>query len=267
MSKTISTITSCYKMKKYLLPFLNNLPRQEAFDRLQVVIDHNEPDEEEVSWIEQFNKKYPGKIKHSIKEKVVPYGFSVNECIRNADGDYMTIWNIDDSRTFDSISSQAQILDTDDRTDIVNGSFIITNQFDLKWGKLVDHSHHPRSEYLRSMILGPFFMFRKNLTEKCGLFDEQLKSGADFDFAIRAAHNADKIGYSRSILGYYLDEGKGLSTRGDGLQETERTVIELRYGILDKVDQRFVEAASKYDIKNIEILGKKKPASSYVRNR
>ena len=68
MSNLVSTITSCYKMKDYLLPFLNNLPKQVAFDRLQVVLDHNEPDEEEVSWIEQFNKKYPGKIKHMIKE-------------------------------------------------------------------------------------------------------------------------------------------------------------------------------------------------------
>ena len=265
MSNLVSTITSCYKMKDYLLPFLNNLPKQVAFDRLQVVLDHNEPDEEEVSWIEQFNKKYPGKIKHMIKDKVVPYGMSVNECIRNADGDYLTIWNIDDTRTFDSIASQAQMLDSDQEVDIVNGSFIITNKFDLRWGKLVDHSHHPRPEYLRSMILGPFFMFRKSLVDKCGYFDEQLKSGADFDFAIRSAHHANKIGYSSAILGYYLDEGKGLSTRGDGLQETERTVIELRYNILDKVDHRFVERASKYDITNISVLGKKIPALSYMR--
>jgi hypothetical protein len=114
------------------------------------------------------------------------------------------------------------------------------------------------------MILGPFFMFRKSLIEKCGYFDEQLRSGADFDFAVRATHHANKIGYSKSILGYYLDEGKGLSTRGDGLQEVERTVIELRYGILDKVDHKFVERANQYDIKNIKIAGKDIPALSFM---
>jgi len=261
----ISTITSCYKMKDYLLSFLNNLPKQTFFDRLQVVLDHNEPDDEEVSWIEQFNKKYPGKIKHTIKDKVVPYGMSVNECIRNSDGDYLTIWNIDDARTFDSIQSQARVLDNDQSVDIVNGKFIITNKFNLQWGKLIDHSLYPRSEYLRSMILGPFFMFRKSLIEKCGYFDEQLKSGADFDFAIRASSNSDKIEHANAILGYYLDEGKGLSTRGDGLQETERTVAELRYGILDKVDGRFIERARKYDVENIIVLGEKIPAISYMR--
>jgi len=31
------------------------------------------------------------------------------------------------------------------------------------------------------MILGPFFMFRKSIIEKSGVFDEQLIQGADYD--------------------------------------------------------------------------------------
>ncbi len=37
------------------------------------------------------------------------------------------------------------------------------------------------------MILGPFFMVRRTLLDKTGWFDEQLKSGADFDLAMRMA--------------------------------------------------------------------------------
>lgn len=260
----ISTITPCFKMKRFIPSFLENIPKQKAFDRLQVVLDHNEPDDEEISWIESFNKKYPGKIKHIIKEKVVPIGISMNDCIAKSDGDYLAIWNIDDERTNDSIEQQIHAMDRNQNCDIVHGSFISTDKFGTNFGKLIESNGFDRSEYLRSMLLGPFFAFRKNLLSKCGLFDEQLKSGADFDFAIRAASHAREISYTRFPLGYYLNERNGLSTRGDGLQETERTVIELRYRIFDKIDQRFIERANSYDVQNLHIGEKKISAISYM---
>lgn len=260
----ISTITPCYRMKRFLPDFLSNLPKQQVFNRIQVVLDHNEPDAEEISWVEAFNKKYPGKIKHIIKERVAPIGSSMNDCIDAADGDYLAIWNIDDERTPDSLKQQIDAMDRNENCDIVHGSFIITNKFGTNFGKLVEASGFDRSEYLRSMILGPFFAFRKSLVSKCGLFDEQLRSGADFDFAIRAAKQAREISYAKFPLGYYLDEGNGLSTRGDGLQETERTVIEMRYGILDKIDPRFIERTKSYDIQNVVIRGEKIDANSFM---
>ena len=260
----ISTITPCYKMKRFLPSFLSNLPKQNSFDRIQIVLDHNEPDEEEIFWVQEFNQKFPGKIKHIIKEKVEPIGKSMNDCIENSDGEYLTIWNIDDERTQDSIEQQVRILDSNRECDIVHGSFIITPKFGSYFGQLVESNNYERAEYLRSMLLGPFFAFRKNLIHKSGYFDEQLRSGADFDFAIRAAKHSREICYTKFPLGYYLNEMKGLSTRGDGLQETERTVIELRYGIYDKVDQRFVEKAKQYDVSNIHYKNNKLPAISYM---
>lgn len=260
----ISTITPCYKMKRFLPDFLSNLPKQKAFDRIQVVLDHNEPDQEEISWVEDFNKSFPGKIKHIIKEKVVPIGKSMNDCIDAADGDYLTIWNIDDERTDNSLKQQIDIMDRNQLVDIVHGSFIMTGKFGIHYGKLIESCGFNRTEYLRSMILGPFFAFRKNIILKCGYFDEQLKSGADFDFAIRAAKHAREISYTKFPLGYYLNEGNGLSTRGDGLQETERTVIEMRYGIFDKIDHRFIERSKKYDIKNLHFKGEVIPAISFM---
>ena len=263
-SPLISTITPCFKMKRFLPAFLSSLPKQKAFDRIQVVLDHNEPDEEEISWVSEFNVKFPGKIKHIIKEKVVSIGKSMNDCIENSDGEYLTIWNIDDERTSNSISQQINIMDKNQKCDIVHGSFISTGKFGSHQGLLTESYGYERVEYLRSMLLGPFFSFRKSLVLKCGIFDEQLRSGADFDFAIRAAKNSDEISYTKFLLGYYLNEGNGLSTSGNGLQETERTVVELRYGIFDKVDQRFFEKAKKYDIKNIHVGNSRFTANSFM---
>ena len=101
------------------------------------------------------------------------------------------------------------------------------------------------------MILGPFFMFRRSVLDRCGMFDEQFKSGGDFDFAMRLARCGNGLCLS-DMLGYYLNEGTGLSTNiNDDVQAIERTVIELRYG-LDVLEPQFIKQARKYDIEHLQ---------------
>jgi hypothetical protein len=77
-----------------------------------------------------------------------------------------------------------------------------------------------------------------------------LRSGADFDFAIRLAFHG-KGAMTKENLGYYLNEGLGASTRPNSLQPVERTVIELRYGIYDKIDYNYLPEAVRYNISYI----------------
>jgi len=235
----VSSITPCFRMKKYLKLFLEELPNQTMFDQLEIVLDHNEPDEEEIAWVKNFQHKYPGRIKHIIVPKVDPIGISMNRCIKEASGKYVTIWNVDDLRTPNSIELQVAELEKNPEVGIVYGNFRVVRSFGSKNGSLVECSHYPPSELTRSMIIGPFYMFRKSLVEKAGYFDEQLKSGADFDLAVRLAFHA-KASMPRELLGYYLNEGLGASTRPNSKQPLDRTTIELRYGIYDKIDYDIV---------------------------
>lgn len=247
MSKPlVSTITPCYKMGKYLKLFLEELPKQSYFENLEIVLDHNEPTEEEIKLVKDFQQKYPGKIKHIIVNPVDPIGISMNRCIREASGELLTIWNVDDLRSTDSIENQVKMFENPE-IGIAYGSFEIVNFFGSKKGEMVECCNIPKSELTRSMIIGPFFMFRKSLCEKAGYFDEQLKSGADFDFAIRLALNSSAACTDKP-LGYYLDEGLGASTRPNSLQPIERTLIELRYAIYDKLDYMFLPQATKYNV-------------------
>ena len=90
-------------------------------------------------------------------------------------------------------------------------------------------------------------MFKRSILEKIGYFDEQLLSGADFDFAMRLGRH----GHGRHIdhnLGYYLNDRSGLSTKVNSLQEIERTVVELRYG-LNPINKSLIEKAKQeYEI-------------------
>ena len=211
-SPLISTITPCFRMKPYLKLFLEELPKQTIFDQIEIVLDHNEPDDEELVWIKDFQAKYPGRLKHLITNPVKPIGTSMNYCIREASAPLLTIWNVDDLRTPNSMELMVQAFN--EGADIVYGNFEVVRSFGSKSGSLTDFSQYQtkQEEFTRSMLLGPFMAFRKSLCEKAGYFDEQLKSGADFDFAVRLAYNG-KVKFSDGNTGFYLDEGKGASTR------------------------------------------------------
>ena len=115
----VSTITPCYNMSKYMKGFLDNLSTQTHKD-LEIVLDHNDPSDEEVKLVEEYNDEYDN-ILHIKVEGVDPIGTSMNRCIEYATGEYLCIWNVDDLRTPDSIEVMAKALDENPDVDFVYG--------------------------------------------------------------------------------------------------------------------------------------------------
>ena len=254
----VSTITPCYNMSKYMKGFLDNLSTQTHKD-LEIVLDHNEPSDEEINLIEEYNKEYDN-IFHIQVEGLDPIGISMNRCIEFATGDYLCIWNVDDLRTPDSIEIMAKALDENPDVDFVYGNYVIVPNFGGKEGQYVDETGR-EDELTSSMILGPYFMFRKSILEKSGVFDEQLVQGADYDLALRLAFNGKGL-HLPINLGYYLNEGLGQSTKPDSKQPIERTVIELRYNIR-VLEPHLVPETREYDVMNIIVDDEKIPVSNF----
>ena len=254
----VSTITPCYNMSKYMKGFLDNLSTQTHKD-LEIVLDHNDPSDEEVKLVEEYNEQYDN-ILHIKVEGVDPIGTSMNRCIEYATGDYLCIWNVDDLRTPDSIEVMAKALDENPDVDFVYGNYIIVPRFGSTEGQYVDETGR-ENELKTGMILGPYFMFRKSLLKKSGVFDEQLVQGADYDLALRLAFNAKGL-HLPINLGYYLNEGLGQSTKPDSKQPIERTVIELRYNIR-VLEPHLVPYTRSYDVGNIIVDEEKIPVSNF----
>ena len=255
----VSTITPCYNMSKYMKGFLDNLSTQTHKD-LEIVLDHNDPSDEEVKLVEEYNEEYDN-ILHIKVEGVDPIGTSMNRCIEYATGDYLCIWNVDDLRTPDSIEVMAKALDENPDVDFVYGNYVIVPRFGGTEGQYVDETGR-EDELTTGMILGPYFMFRKSVIEKSGVFDEQLVQGADYDLALRLALNGKGL-HLPINLGYYLNEGLGQSTKPNSKQPIERTVIELRYNIR-VLEPHLVPYTREYDIMNI-IVDEEKIAVSNLK--
>ena len=254
----VSTITPCYNMSKYMKGFLDNLSTQTHKD-LEIVLDHNDPSDEEVKLVEEYNEQYDN-ILHIKVEGVDPIGTSMNRCIEYATGDYLCIWNVDDLRTPDSIEVMAKALDENPEVDFVYGNYIIVPRFGGTEGQYVDETGR-EDELTTGMILGPYFMFRKSILERSGVFDEQLVQGADYDLALRLALNGKGL-HLPVNLGYYLNEGLGQSTKPNSKQPIERTVIELRYKIR-VLEPHLVPYTREYDVDNIIVDEDKIPVSKF----
>lgn len=261
----VSVITPCFKTERYLEVFLNHLPQQTIFERTQFVLDMNAPSDLELEILRNFRKSYPERLKVLCSKKVVNISTSMNRCVVNSDADTLAIWNVDDLRTEHSLENQYHTIRNHKSPAFTIDSFEVVNTFGQKSGRIVKHANLNKDELLSGMYLGPFFMFSKELIEVVGYFDEQLYSGADFDFAIRLARAVDPV-YPTGVAGYYLDEGMGASTRANSLQPLERTVIELRYGIFHKIDENFIYPASRYVIPYIVNSGQFVSLSSLFRD-
>jgi GT2 family glycosyltransferase len=156
----------------------------------------------------------------------------------------------------------AKTLDDNPDVDFCYGNYLVVSSFGSQYGYLVDETGK-ENLLTKGMVLGPFFMFRKSAIKKCGLFDEQLVSGADFDLALRLAFNG-KGKHIPHILGFYLNEGMGASTRPNSKQPLERTVIELRYG-LNVLEPSYIDDAKKYDIGHIHNNGTAISVGKYLK--
>jgi GT2 family glycosyltransferase len=83
-----------------------------------------------------------------------------------------------------------------------------------------------------NVIHGGSLMYRREVFEKIGLFDEALTTGEEYEFNLRAMYNGLKLGYVDSNLYYYRrhKEQKSLGVKANQ-KERKRIIdgIKLRY--------------------------------------
>lgn len=265
MTIKVSTLTACWgSYGCYLKAFLESYANQSFFNNMEVVLAHFQPKKYELELIKNFQKRYPGRLRHIIGNKVKGLYNSWNLCAKNAKGKYLVVWNVDDLRTENSIEMQFNLIKSED-TGFVYGNYTDVIKFGDQDGNFVDFSKFKKNELLRSMILGPFYMFKKDLWRKIGFFDEQFKIAGDFDFAIRLAL-VSKGKMVVKNLGYYLNSQKGLSTKPNRLQNIEKDQICFRYGIFDKIEKKNLQHLLSFEVKNLLYNGRFRSINKFLKN-
>lgn len=229
--------------------------KQKGIENIEFSIIHNAPSEAEKNII----KKYQSKLNIIYQEvSLEPLYVSWNRAILQSNGQYLACWNVDDLRTYNSIEKMLLTLDQNPDIGFTYGDIIIVNKFQNREGRYINTPEFTKSKGSLDAIGGPFFMWRKSLIDEIGYFDEQFQSGGDYDYTVRLSIQSQGK-KTEGLIGYFLHEGEGLSTRSDGIQLLERTVVELRYGIWYKMDIASIAKALFYNIKHITEHGKSRP--------
>lgn len=261
----VTVLTSLFNCKAFIEDYLKYALQMEGLEETEFLLLHNQPTEEETAIIKKYLPQFPVATHVIIPEREGLYA-TWNRGARMATADLITVWNVDDIRSPESLRLQMNALLENPEAGMSYGDFYGTNEY----GEHKSHFYtYPEwsadnKEFERSHLVGCFQMWRKSIHEKIGYYDENFRLVSDMDFQIRTALNYPLV-KCKGTLGYYLENQPfKLSSQSD-LQATERTAVELRYGVYYKMDLAYVnKAKKKYTIRHVINFGEKLPIEKLV---
>ena len=228
--KKISVLTSLYNCEDFLQGYFHALAKIEGTEQIEVLLLHNAPQEKELAIIGEHLPSFDF-VRHIIIPERETLYRTWNRGIQLSEGEYITVWNVDDVRFPGSIIQQAEALDNNPQAAISYGDIWISRQYGVPGGiksKNLVFDSSSQKEFLLEYYVSCFQMWRKSIHQTIGYYDEQFKCIADFDFQIRAALHFPFVKIEDTLGIYLEDQPHKLSY--NGLQPYEHNVLYLRYG-------------------------------------
>lgn len=194
---TVSALVSVYNGERFIHGRLNDLLGQTLYaqGRLEiVVIDAGSTDSTQA-----ICREYLDKITY-IRSLREPMYSSLNRGIRIATGDYLTTSNVDDRLKPDALEQMAAELDENATVGVVYADNYVTPTANAVWGQPYTLNHEPPydngrlnwPEYDRKLLrqfcyIGNQPLWRKDLHDTVGLFDESYLVAGDYELWLRMA--------------------------------------------------------------------------------
>ena len=185
--KNISIVSTSYKSEKYLETFFRNILKLENLDEIQVILVSNIPSIQETEIIRKYSRQYENIFRIIYLDNLETIAQSLNRGFKIADTEYISYMDVDDFRTPDSFILQRECLKVNSEIDFTYGDFIQVKKQGEFRGKLINTPEFESNFFTRGCYVSPTHFYRKSLFDKIGYWDEQFRSGGDFEFQARAA--------------------------------------------------------------------------------
>lgn len=224
-SPKISIITSMYKSGEYIEHFMSEVTKQTIFDKCELIIlDANSPDNEKVI-IDKYLEKYDN-IKYHRLSETLNVQETMNLGLDMASGEYLTLWNVDDTRDYNALKIMSHHLSTDPDADLVYADCFQTYtknetlENNTSAGYWYEHSRFEFSKKAMIKCLpGPLPMWKRKMTDDNGKFDESLKFAGDWEMWLRCVSKGSRFKRINRTLGLYYMNPDGLSTSKSNYME------------------------------------------------
>ncbi len=179
------------------------------------------------------------------------FAATVNRGIRNSKGKYIVLLNSDVMVTELWLTKMVMALEADPRNQIVNPTTNNTAIINVPLSEGASYlamnrvfQHYAQRRYPEIMPTGFCFMFRRNLLDKIGVFDEAYKSfGEESDFWMRTITYANNADYPR-FRAVMADDAFVFHERGTSFSSLgEHAHLSLRKGASDRFHKLWPEFA------------------------
>jgi hypothetical protein len=239
---TCSLFCSFYKGQKFVESYLENMLEQSIFASTEFVLLNCSSPENEEACILPFIKQYPNVKYYTLTEDPGLYtgwNYAIKLCSSNIIGN----WNIDDRKNKDGLEILLNQFNKDPTLDLVYGLTYVSRIANEKY---IDNSYneiypclpHSFENLLRNNSPHCMPLWKKNLHNRFGYFNDEYSTAADGDFWLRCCVGGARIKMVNHPVGLYYDNPTGRSTNPETLQQMIREVQSMRskyFGYLGKI--------------------------------
>lgn len=233
MKPKISVILSVYNSEKYLTEAIKSILVQTCKDFEFIIIDDASTDKSS-----EILKNFTAKDKRIIlisNKKQLGLTRSLNKAIRQAKGKYIARMDADDISLKKRLEEQISFLEKNQDIVALGSWVVLINQK----GQKIKTKRSPRGykNILCNIIkanpfIHPTLVFRKEVFDKVGLYDESFPYAQDYELMLRIVQKFKTDNYPGALLKYRVGAGKSVSV--DKLKKQEWLALKARWLALTK---------------------------------
>jgi len=232
MKYKCSSFCSFYKGEKFIQGYLEDVLKQSIFNEVEFIfLDCNSP-ENEKKYILPLTKQYSN-IKYFKLDSDPGLYAGWNQAIKLCSSDIIGNWNIDDKKSIYGFEPLVKAFDKDPDLDIVYGFTYVSKVANEKYE---DNSYEEIYPYLPHSPINlinnnsPHCMplWKKNLHNRFGYFNEQYETASDGDMWLRACVGGAKIKNINHPVGLYYENPTGRSSNPETLKKMINEVFSMR---------------------------------------
>ncbi len=257
-SYKVTAIVSIFRAERFIRGLLDDLEEQTIADELEIIIVDAASDEDERTIIERYQEKNPN-IQYVRTGTRVGLYEAWNIGVKLAHGQYLTFANADDRHRPDAFEIMAKELDLHSEVALVYGDNFFTKFANQTFAKHIKCGYKLRPDYCPEIMLsgchvGPQPMWRRELHEKIGLFDETFESAGDYEFWCRIGQRFS-MKHIHHFIGVYYDNPQGIVNRKKAQSIAETLKIQKDYASAFPAPSQQVDSGPPYYAKEV-CLGK-----------
>ena len=208
-----SIITICYNSENTIERTIKSVLSQTYKDYEYIIVDGASNDST-INIIRKYEPLFNGRMKWKSEPDKGIYN-AMNKGIQWALGDILGIVNSDDWLECDALErvSLALKVNNNDMSALYCGgiNFHLTNGEVKKWPVNIKALHRDAKMYLVSGVRHPGLFVPKEIYDKVGVFNEEMKLSADADFMLRCYYNG-LVFFDINAIVSNMTEG-GISTK------------------------------------------------------